>query len=154
MRAPGPHYPIPGYPAGPPPVHRIEIWVGAMHPRTLELIGRSADGWVPGGGTGRIADFPMLADRIDAAAAAAGRDPAAIRRVVNLTGVITDGATSDQPLEGPVEQWVETLVSWVLDLRMDAFVFWPPDPGTRQVERFAAEVAPAVREHVARERAP
>ena len=76
----GPHYPVPGYPAGPPPAHRVEIWVGAMAPRALELIGRLADGWVPGGGISRVAEFPRLNARIDEAARAAGRDPSAIRR--------------------------------------------------------------------------
>ena len=31
------------------------------------------------------------------------------------------------------------------DLGVDAFMFWPPDTGTGQVERFAHEVVPAVR---------
>ena len=47
VRGPGPHYPVPGYPPGPPPAHRVEIWVGAYRRRGLELIGRMADGWVP-----------------------------------------------------------------------------------------------------------
>ena len=46
-----------------------------MAPRALDLIGRKADGWVPGGGISRIDDFAGLAARIDDAAAAAGRDP-------------------------------------------------------------------------------
>jgi hypothetical protein len=48
-------------------------------------------------------------------------------------------------LEGPVELWVERLAGWVTDQRVDAFVFWPPDSGTAQIERFAAEVVPGVR---------
>jgi alkanesulfonate monooxygenase SsuD/methylene tetrahydromethanopterin reductase-like flavin-dependent oxidoreductase (luciferase family) len=146
VRGPGPHYPVPGYPVGPPPAHRVEIWVGAMAPRALELIGRMADGWVPGSGTARIDEFQDLTARIDAAAVSAGRDPRAIRRIVNLSGAITDGAIGEGPLEGPVDRWVDTLVTWRLDHRLDAFVFWPPETGTLQIERFAAEVAPAVRE--------
>ena len=68
VRGPGPFYPIPGYPAGPPPAHRVEIWVGAMAPKGLDIIGRLADGWVPGGGISRIAAFPRLNARIDHAA--------------------------------------------------------------------------------------
>jgi alkanesulfonate monooxygenase SsuD/methylene tetrahydromethanopterin reductase-like flavin-dependent oxidoreductase (luciferase family) len=145
VAGPGPFYPIPGYPAGPPPAHRVEIWVGAMAPRAMDLIGRLADGWVPGQGASRIADFPALSARIDAAAIAAGRDPAAIRRIVNVSGFISDGRRGAGPLEGPAEQWIDTLAGWVVEHRIDALVFWPPDAGTDQVGRFASEVAPRVR---------
>ena len=148
VRGAGPHYPIPGYPAGPPPAHRVGIWVGAMLPRTLELIGRVADGWIPPFGTSALARFPAASARIDAAAAASGRDPAAIRRVLNVAGRITDGGRGDGPLDGPVEQWVETILGWSRDLRIDAFIVWPPDTGTDLIDRFAAEVVPAVRELV------
>ena len=145
VRGPGPLYPIPGYPAGPPPAHRIEIWVGAMAPKGLDIIGRLADGWVPGGGTSRIAAFPRLNARIDEAAEAAGRDPNAIRRILNISGTITDGRRGEGPLDGPVDQWVETLAGWAIELGVDSFVLWPADAGTGQIERFAAEVAPVVR---------
>ena len=148
VRGPGPFYPIPGYPAGPPPAHRVEIWVGAMAPKALDIIGRLADGWVPGGGTSQIAAFPRLNARIDQAAEAAGRDPNAIRRILNISGTITDGPRGEGPLEGPVDQWVDTLAGWAIELGVDSFVLWPPDTGTGQIERFAAEVVPAVRERV------
>jgi hypothetical protein len=148
VRGAGPQYPIPGYPAGPPTPHRVEIWVGAMAPKALDLIGRLADGWVPGGGISKIADFPRLSARIDAAARAAGRDPGTIRRILNLSGAITDGPRGQRPLEGPVDHWVDTLTGWARDLGVDSFVFWPPDAETGQVRRFAAEVAPRVRERL------
>jgi alkanesulfonate monooxygenase SsuD/methylene tetrahydromethanopterin reductase-like flavin-dependent oxidoreductase (luciferase family) len=146
VRGAGPFYLVPGYPAGPPPTHRVEIWVGAMAPRALELIGRKADGWVPGGGVSRIDEFASLAARIDDAAAAAGRDPRAIRRIVNVSGSITDGAIGEGPLDGPVQLWIDKLTGWAVDLRVDAFIVWPPDAGTGMIEQVAAEVVPAVRE--------
>ena len=150
VRGTGPHYLVPGYPPGPPPAHRVEIWVGAMTPRTLRLIGRVADGWVPGSGVQHVDRFPALNAVIDEAAQAAGRDPGSIRRIVNLWGSITDGSRGDGPLTGPVDHWVETLSAWTTDLRLDSFVFWPSDGGTESIERFAAEVVPAVRERAAR----
>jgi hypothetical protein len=45
-----------------------------------------------------------------------------------------------------VDQWVDRLVGWARELSIGAFIMWPPDAGTAAVERFAAEVAPAVRE--------
>jgi alkanesulfonate monooxygenase SsuD/methylene tetrahydromethanopterin reductase-like flavin-dependent oxidoreductase (luciferase family) len=76
----GPFYPV-NYSPGPPPRHRVEIWIGAMAPKAMDLIGRKADGWVPGGGVSRIAEFPRLNALIDEAAVAAGRDPSQIRRM-------------------------------------------------------------------------
>jgi alkanesulfonate monooxygenase SsuD/methylene tetrahydromethanopterin reductase-like flavin-dependent oxidoreductase (luciferase family) len=148
VRGAGPYYPIPGYPPGPQPAHRVEIWVGAMAPRALDLIGRLADGWVPGGGASRIEQFGELTARIDAAALAAGRDPGVIRRIVNISGVITDGPKGDGPLDGPPDLWIETLTGRAIAFGLDAFILWPSDTGTGQVERFATEVAPEVRRAV------
>jgi hypothetical protein len=48
--------------------------------------------------------------------------------------------------------WIETLTGWALRLGIDSFLFAPPDAGTRNVERFAEKIVPAVREAVAAER--
>lgn len=136
VRGAGPFYPVPGYPPGPPTAHRVEIWIGAMAPRALELIGRKADGWIPAGGTTHIDQFAALGARIDDAAAAAGRDPRLVRRIVNvMTDISGDTASS----------WSERLATWAVEPGVDAFVFWPPDAGTGMIERLAAEVVPAVR---------
>lgn len=145
VRGPGPHYPVPGYPPGPPPAHRMEIWVGAVRRRGLELTGRLADGWVPSMGYLPPDSLPAASAVIDQAAASVGRDPASVRRLYNLAGLITDGPRGDGPLDGPVGLWVDTLTSWVLELGIDDLIFTPPDMGTRGIERFAAEVVPAVR---------
>lgn len=145
VRGPGPHYPVAGYPSGPPPAHRIEIWLGVYRRRGLELAGRLCDGWVPSYGYMDVAAFGEASKRIDEAAHAAGRDPSAIRRLYNLGGTITDGPRGTGPFDGPVDMWVETLVAWATDPGVDAFIFWPPDAETIHVERFAQEVAPAVR---------
>jgi alkanesulfonate monooxygenase SsuD/methylene tetrahydromethanopterin reductase-like flavin-dependent oxidoreductase (luciferase family) len=145
VRGPGPHYPFPGYPPGPAPAHRVEIWIGAYRPRGLRLIGRLADGWVPSIG---YVDWEALRSAsaiIDDAALAAGRDPAAIRRVFNLNGAITGGEVGDGPLVGPVDLWVERLSRWAVDPGIDTFVFWPSGTGVSEIERFARDVVPAVR---------
>jgi alkanesulfonate monooxygenase SsuD/methylene tetrahydromethanopterin reductase-like flavin-dependent oxidoreductase (luciferase family) len=148
VRGPGPHYPVPGYPSGPRPVHRVELWVGAYQRRGLNLIARWADGWVPSLGYLGPSKFASVAARLDDAAHREGRDPRAIRRVYNLGGVITDGPIGDGPLVGPVALWVETLSKWALELGIDAFLYAPTDMTTRGIELFASEVAPAVREAV------
>jgi alkanesulfonate monooxygenase SsuD/methylene tetrahydromethanopterin reductase-like flavin-dependent oxidoreductase (luciferase family) len=144
VRGPGPHYPVPGYPPGPAPAHRVEIWVGAYRPRGLRLIGRMADGWVPSMGYMGPDAFRGASAKIDEAAVAAGRNPEAIRRVYNVGGLVTDGAPGAGSMDGPVEQWVATLTEWALELGVDAFIYWPPDADS--LRRYAAEVVPAVRE--------
>jgi alkanesulfonate monooxygenase SsuD/methylene tetrahydromethanopterin reductase-like flavin-dependent oxidoreductase (luciferase family) len=148
VRGPGPVYPVPGYPPGPPPAHRVEIWVGAYRPRGLRLIGRLADGWVPSLAYMGPDGFRTAAAVLDTAAEKAGRDPRTIRRIYNVAGSITDGDRGPGVLDGPVAHWVDTLASWATDLGVTAFIFWPPDTDVRHVERFAAEVAPAVRRAV------
>jgi alkanesulfonate monooxygenase SsuD/methylene tetrahydromethanopterin reductase-like flavin-dependent oxidoreductase (luciferase family) len=145
----GRHYQVQGWKPGPRPAHRIEIWVGAYGPRMLGLTGRLADGWLPS-----MAHMPperVLEGqaRVDAGAREAGRDPAAIRRLYNLSGTITDGERGERPLDGPVEQWAQMLGGFATELRIDTFIFWPDDDDDAQVERFAAEVVPEVRRVVA-----
>jgi hypothetical protein len=92
-----------------------------------------------------------MQQRIDAAAAEAGRRPAEIRRIYNLMGEITEAAGAEL-FQGPVEHWVETLTGFALELGFDTFIFWPGGRAPHQVERFAEEVAPGVRAAVERAR--
>jgi alkanesulfonate monooxygenase SsuD/methylene tetrahydromethanopterin reductase-like flavin-dependent oxidoreductase (luciferase family) len=150
-RVDGRHYRVDGYHPGPEPAHPIEIWVGAYGPRMLRLIGRVADGWLPS--LGRVPMERLVEGQriVDDAARDAGRDPAAIRRMLNVSGVIGD-REAEGALTGDVETWVETLAGWATDLGFDTFIFWPSVPDPEQVERFAREVAPAVRTEAARRR--
>lgn len=152
VRGPGPHFPIPGYPPGPPPAHRVEIWLGVYRRRGLGLTGRRADGWLPSLSYMGPDAFRKAAAIIDDAAVSAGRDPRSVRRIYNVAGRITDGEQGEGPLEGPADQWIETLTRWTLDLGVDGFIFWPPDATVATVERFSAEIVPAVRDAVAAER--
>jgi len=149
VRGDGPYYPIPGYPAGPPPAHRVGIWLGVYRTRGLNLAGRLADGWVPSLGYLGPDGLGQASRTIDKAARLAGRDPDEISRIVNLGGSITD-ERGDDLLTGPVEHWVATLASWATEIGIDSFIFWAADGDANQVRRFADEVAPAVRERVGR----
>jgi alkanesulfonate monooxygenase SsuD/methylene tetrahydromethanopterin reductase-like flavin-dependent oxidoreductase (luciferase family) len=146
----GDFYSLKGYRPGPHPVHHIGIWVGAAGPRMLALIGRLADGWVPSLFWAPPERLPGLYKRIDEAAAEAGRRPEEIRRVYNVNGRI--GAEGDGLLEGPVSKWVEELTRLALESGMDTFIYWPSEDHVRQIEAFASEVVPAVREAVEVER--
>lgn len=151
VRFEGEHYRLAGVKPGPAPVHDMGIWLGVYGPRLLRALGRIADGWVPSSGYADPSKLPDMQARIDAGAAEAGRDPASIRRAYNVMGTITDGASTGF-LQGPPEQWVEQVVELVLEKGMDTFVFAPGRDPVVQVERFAAEVAPAVRAEVLRAR--
>jgi alkanesulfonate monooxygenase SsuD/methylene tetrahydromethanopterin reductase-like flavin-dependent oxidoreductase (luciferase family) len=146
----GEHYAVRGFHPGPPPAHPIGIWLGAYKPRMLALTGRLADGWVPSLGNSSPAALAEMQRRVDEAAGAVGRDPRAIRRVLNIGGTIADGPTTGL-LHGPPEHWIETLTGFVLELDFDAFILWPEEDVLLQVERFAAEVAPAVRANIKRD---
>ena len=86
-----------------------------------------------------------LAESSDQQGAGAIKGRLEIRRIANVNGAITDGA-QDGWLHGPVEHWVEELGRLTRELRFDGFVMWPDhDDVIGQTERFAGEVAPAVR---------
>ncbi|HEX5951269.1 MAG TPA: LLM class flavin-dependent oxidoreductase, partial [Actinomycetota bacterium] len=96
----GEHYRVRGVHPGDAPPHPIGIWVGAYGPRMLRLIGRRADGWVPSYGRASVEDLRRAHAVIDEAAVEAGRDPAAIRRALNIGGQITGPGAGDRPKLG------------------------------------------------------
>jgi alkanesulfonate monooxygenase SsuD/methylene tetrahydromethanopterin reductase-like flavin-dependent oxidoreductase (luciferase family) len=148
LRFTGEHYRLAGAHSGPVPVHPIGIWLGVYGSRALRLAGRLSDGWVPSlrGDTAFLSEGTA---RIDEAANAAGRDPAQIRRVLNVNGQISDGRREGL-LRGPIDQWADELTDLAVGYGFDTFLFW--GEGDDQLPRFAEEVAPAVRAQVAAER--
>lgn len=135
----GDHYRLAGAARGPAPAHPVGIWIGAYKPRMLRLTGRKADGWLPSEPYLEPGQLAAGNAAIDAAAVMAGRDPSAIRRLLNLS-----------PPEGSVTDWVEKLTRLALDDGVGTFIVMGDDAPT--IETFATEVAPAVRERVAAER--
>jgi alkanesulfonate monooxygenase SsuD/methylene tetrahydromethanopterin reductase-like flavin-dependent oxidoreductase (luciferase family) len=148
LRFDGRHYRLAGAHSGPVPAHPIGIWLGVYGPRALRLTGRLADGWVPSL-RGDVTPLVEGSTRLDEAAVEAGRDPADLRRVLNVNGQITGGDRGGL-LQGSVDQWVDDLTDLVVGHGFDTFMFWAEQPG--QLARFAEEVVPAVRAQVAAER--
>src|SRR5690606_18132392 len=110
----GEYHHLDGAKRGPAPAHDIGLWVGAYKPRMLRLTGRQADGWLPS--LAYLSSLQDLADgnaHIDEAAEAAGRDPRAVRRLLNIGGRLT-AQRSDRLLVGPPEQWAEQLAAITL----------------------------------------
>ncbi len=132
----GHHYRVEGAKRGPAPAHDIGIWVGAYKPRMLRLVGELADGWLPSlpylpDGS---ASLPALNAAIDEAAEAVGREPSAVRRLLNLGADTT----------------AEQLADLALTHGVSGFIVMTDDPDTTLW--WAQEIAPATRELVAAER--
>ena len=148
-RAGGQYYAVSGAKPGPFPVHDVRIWVGAYKERMLRLTGEIGDGWLPSSPYAPPEQLAAMNTVIAAAAAGAGRSPGDVRRIYNIAGSFTGSGSAF--LQGPPKVWAEQLAGLALDEGISGFVLMADDAVT--VERFAAEVAPAVRELVASERA-
>ena len=87
----GKHYTVKGAHPGPRPAHSIGIWLGSYGPRSLGVLGRLANGWLPSSSYAPPERLPEMQQRIDDSALKAGRQPREIRRLYNIMGLITDG---------------------------------------------------------------
>ena len=118
VRLDGKHYRAAGAKPGPPPAHRIGLWVGAYGQRMLRLTGRLGDGWLPSVGGSYLAaeDVPERQRTIDEAARRAGRDPGDIVRAANVG------------LGGSAE-WLDAdrIADFAGRLRLDALLVSTPD---------------------------
>jgi hypothetical protein len=119
----------------------------------LDLLGRKADGWIAPLATG-YETKPGAQDRIDAAARAAGRDPAGIRRAIQLFGTVTDVPyTTNRPRSGPGGQpirttpdiWAKIITEFAAEQRFDTVNLIPEQDTGEQFRLFAAEVIPLAR---------
>ncbi|GAB3536606.1 LLM class flavin-dependent oxidoreductase [Phytohabitans suffuscus] len=147
LRFDGEHYRLTGVERGPLPRHRVPIWLGAREPGALRLVGRKADGWVVTAGQLRPGELRDGNKIIDEAAAGAGRDPAEIRRLLNIAGTFAGRRSGF--LQGPPGAWVDDLLPLAVEEGAGTFVLVSDDPAT--IERFAREVVPALRAAVDRE---
>jgi alkanesulfonate monooxygenase SsuD/methylene tetrahydromethanopterin reductase-like flavin-dependent oxidoreductase (luciferase family) len=139
----------------PAPVPAPRIWTGSVGAKSLAATGRVADGWIPGHAADWISErYRTGRTVIEQAAIEAGRDPHDIRTVFNLPGRITDrplAATRDRAgrwIGGSPGQWIEELTGAVLEHHAYGFGLFSPEggiPGAEARDRWAGEIAPAVR---------
>lgn len=134
IRLQGKHYSLNGAKPGPFPAHPVGIWLGAYKPRMLRLIGRKADGWLPSSPYAPPDQLGNMNAIIDEAAHEAGRSPKDVRRLYNIMSDFT----------------AEQIAELALLHGMSGFILMVETDD--DVRTFAEEVAPAVREIVARER--
>ncbi|WP_082561732.1 LLM class flavin-dependent oxidoreductase [Microbacterium sp. Root61] len=135
----GRYHRVHGAKRGPRPAHDVPIWIGAYKPRMLALTGRKGDGWLPSLGYMKPGELAAGNAAIDAAAESVGRDPREIRRLANIGQLAADPG-----------EFAERIAELALEDGMSTFILAGDDP--RLIESFGQEIAPAVRELVARER--
>ncbi|HET6986112.1 MAG TPA: LLM class flavin-dependent oxidoreductase [Kribbella sp.] len=142
IRLAGEHYTVSGAKRGPEPAHDVEIWLGAYKPRMLAVTGRLANGWLPSSAYAGPDQLAAMNKIIDEAAVEAGRDPASVRRLYNLSGRFSG---SGGFLQGPEELWIDQLADLTLGEGMSTYILGSDNPD--DIRRFA-EVAAGVREAV------
>ena len=135
------------------------IWIGSLGPKALAVTGWHADGWIPGHlvdwRSARVAESRPI---VDEAAVSAGRSPADVHTIYNVSGRLTRDPLRENRddegrwIGGGVAQWVEELTLAVLE--HDAFaLIYLLAPGEivsdTTLNLWAREVVPAVREAIA-----
>jgi alkanesulfonate monooxygenase SsuD/methylene tetrahydromethanopterin reductase-like flavin-dependent oxidoreductase (luciferase family) len=131
----------------PRPAQPTPIWLGTFGPRALAVTGRLADGWIPSLGYRPVEEFTPMRHRIDAAAEAAGRDPAQIRSILNL-GVRIDPTAAPDPdlVTGSAQQVATQLQDLATRYGFIGFNFILPGPDRPgDMQQLAEEVLPALR---------
>jgi alkanesulfonate monooxygenase SsuD/methylene tetrahydromethanopterin reductase-like flavin-dependent oxidoreductase (luciferase family) len=130
------------------------IFTGSVGPKSLAVTGQLADGWIPSRGSDWTSQlYRESRPRIDAAATAAGRDPAEIATVYNFGGRITLeplAATRDEDgrwIGGSIGQWADELTGAVLEHHAGGFIFRSTGDAPVAVAQtsWATEIVPAVR---------
>lgn len=138
----GTHYRIEGALPGPAPAHNVDVWVGAYQPRMLQLVGRSADGWIPSSAFLTPTQLPHANAAIDQAASEAGRSPADIRRAYNIELEFTGSeAVFCQGSSGAIAEQIAELT---LEHGISVFILYRVQ-SARMIKQFGSEIAPAVR---------
>jgi probable F420-dependent oxidoreductase len=140
----GRHYQVHDAVISPKPEAPIPIWLGSYGPKSLKLLGREADGWIP--------SLPYMPpdraveamDTIKRAAKDAGRDPSDITLGYNVGVKVGEGATSSRAIAGPAKQVAEKVHEF-LDLGFSAINFWVGQNREEQHERLASDVLPLLR---------
>ena len=128
----------------PKPDHEIPIWLGAVGPRGLELVGRMADGWVPSPHFAPPDRVPRMVARIREAADSAGRDAGALSLIYNVP-VTLAGPGDDEVVGGSPDDIARRLLAYV-SLGFTGFnLIVIGTDRAWQVERLGREVLPALR---------
>ena len=133
----GKHFTLTEARCEPKPVQeRMPLWIGgAGEKRTLRIVAEHATGWNTF--FGDVAEYRQLLDVLERHCEDVGRDPAEIRRQIVIRADIAAGQ--------PSGQLTEALLAFKALGVEDFLVSARPPADFATIERFAREVAPAVR---------
>lgn len=130
----------------PRPGSTIPIWLGTFGSRGLDLAGRVADGWIPTLGYVPEERLGPMRQQVLRAAEAAGRDPGAVRTILNVP-IDVGGRPGGNPgqLTGEPVAVAERLWGFV-EMGFDGFNFIAPEEDAPdQHRRLAGEILPLLR---------
>lgn len=123
----------------------IPIWIGGFGPRSMRVLGRLADGWLPSMAFVPPERVLELREIIRTAAADAGRDPDAIDYAYNVTVAVGRPHGDDRVVAGSPAEVTERLAGLVDQLGLTALNIWPAGEADEQVAAIAADVVPGLR---------
>lgn len=147
----GEFYSVTGVQSGPAPAHPVGIWFGSVGPKANALTGRIADGWAaPIPHYLPYEKWSATQEIISKSAVESGRDPAAIMRMAQLVGTITETSgpvtlRGEEPIRTDAAGWARILADLARETGFDTFVYWPETEDETQLRRWISEVVPATR---------
>jgi alkanesulfonate monooxygenase SsuD/methylene tetrahydromethanopterin reductase-like flavin-dependent oxidoreductase (luciferase family) len=127
----------------PKPSTSTPIWLGTFAPRSLDITGRLADGWIPTLGYASADELPRMRRRVAEAAEKAGRDPASLDYILNVEVALEPTKAPDASLSGSPSQVVDALGTFI-GHGFNGFNFIVNEDREEQLARLATEVIPAL----------
>jgi len=133
----------------PRPQGPIPIWVGGYGDRMLDLVGRTADGWLPTTNALSPSESAFSVQRIRRAAEGAGRDPDSLTFAYVVRVYVTNkrsgsAAVSPNTISGHPAFIVDELTK-LIDKRFSTLVLWPDKDHEQQRELLAEHVVSPLR---------
>jgi probable F420-dependent oxidoreductase len=125
----------------PKPGSPIPIWLGSYGPRSLRVLGRKADGWIPSYVFMPPDEAAKRIEIIRRVAKDAGRDPDGLTYAYNVGVKIGEGAASSRAIAGSSEQVAEK-INGFFEIGFTVINFWVGQDRREQLERIAKEVIP------------
>ena len=129
----------------PKPLRPIPVWVGGFGPRSLRIIGRLADGWLPSLPVVPRNELATKRDAIRAAADAAGRDLTGFAWACNVAVALGERRDDDRLVSGSPDEVAAQLRALVDELGLTVLNLDVVGEDPEAVEALAAEVVPHLR---------
>jgi probable F420-dependent oxidoreductase len=141
----GPVYSVEDAELEPKPDRPVPVWVGGFGPRSLRVIGRLADGWLPSMPVVPPEEVSAKRAVIQVAAESAGRDPDELTYAYNISVHLGTGLVDDRVIGGSAAEVTDRIGALVTQLGLDAINVSFVGPGDDHAVAFATDVVPDLR---------